>query len=113
MTRLFVMMAGLIAWAVQFTVIYGVTAVVCARGYAHFSLLGLGLVPFAIVAATAVALGATGWVLVAALGRHRGMTEANDPTDRFLTYATILISGLSLVTIAWQGLPAFIVPPCW
>jgi hypothetical protein len=113
MTQLIAMMAGLIAWAVQFTVIYGVTSVACARGYADLAVLGVGLVPFAILVTTAAALAATGWVFAAALARHRRMTDSAHPTDRFLAYSTLLISGLSLVTIAWHGLPALIVPPCW
>ncbi len=112
MTRLFAATAGLVAWAVQFTVIYGVTAVVCARGYGHVSLLGIGIVPLTISVATLLALAATGLVLAQALKDRRGMDDRTHPTDRFLTSATVLISGLSLVTIAWHGVPALMVPAC-
>ena len=112
MTRLFAAMAGLVAWAVQFTVIYGVTAVVCGRGYETVSLLGIGIVPLTIVVATLLALAATGLVFAQALKQQRGMDDRAHPTDRFLTSATVLISGLSLVTIAWHGLPALLVPAC-
>jgi hypothetical protein len=112
MARLFAVTAGLIAWAVQFTVIYGVTAVACARGYAGVTLLGLGVVPLTIVATTVLAFAATGVVLAWGLRERRRADADTHPTDRFLTSATLLVSGLSLVTIAWHGLPALLVPVC-
>ena len=110
LTRLFLAMSGLIAWAAQFTLIYGVAAVACARGYGGAS--GPGLVRLAIVAATLLALGATGLVLARALRERRRMGDDTHPTDRFLADTTLLVSGLSLVAILWQGFPALIVPAC-
>jgi hypothetical protein len=110
--RLFATMIGLYAWAAQFTVVYGVTAVACARGFARAALLGLGVVPLTVVATTLVALAATGIVLARSLGERRRSSGGAPATDRFLNYSTILISGLSLVAIAWTGLPAFLVPAC-
>ena len=40
------------------------------------------------------------------------MGEDPHPTDRFLNDMTAVGSVLSLVSIAWQGLPALIVPAC-
>lgn len=106
-------MTGLMAWVIQFTVIYGVTAFACARGYADLRLLGFGLVPAVIVAATLVALAVTAVVLTGALARRpRLVAETAHANDRFLNYTTILISGLSLVAIAWTGLPSLILPAC-
>ena len=103
--------AGMIAWAAQFTLIYGATAIACARGYEGAWLLGMRVIPLTIVGVTLAALGVTGFVLARALAARRG-TEPTDSTE-FLNAATILIAGLSLVAILWQGLPALIVPPCW
>lgn len=103
---------GLIAWAAQFTVIYGVAAVACARGYAGESLFGIGLVPLTILAATVIALAATGLVVMKAARDRKRMDERVHPTDRFLNTTTLLVGGLSLVTILWHGLPALIVPAC-
>jgi hypothetical protein len=111
-TRLLAMMSGLIIWTAQFTAIYGITAVACARGYGQSTLFGVGIVPLAIAAATSVAFAICGLVLVRALGERRRRRDDPHPTDRFLQDATILISGLSLVAIAWQGLPALCVPSC-
>ncbi len=111
-SRLLFATCGLIAWAAQFTVIYGVAAVACARGYGGVVLLGIGLVPFTVLAATVLALAATGLAMAVAARDRRGMDERTDPTDRFLNTTALLVGGLSLVTILWHGLPALIVPAC-
>lgn len=112
MTRLLGAMSGLVAWAAQFTIIYGFAAVVCARGYGSLSVLGVGIVPFTILVATLLALGGAGLALLLAL-RDRGQRSADThPTDRFLIDTTLVVSGLSIVAILWQGLPALIVPAC-
>jgi hypothetical protein len=107
------MLSGFLAWAAQFTVVYGVTSVACARGFAETRLAGLPLVPFTILAATAAALAGTGLALARALALGRGAAAGMDPATRFLNQATVLTSGLALVAIAWQGLPVLLVPPCW
>jgi hypothetical protein len=112
MTRLFAVAAGLIAWAVQFTVIYGVAAIACARGYGDASIAGVGLVHSAIVGATLLALAVTAAILVMALRDRRNRNADTHPTDRFLADTTLAISALSLVAIFWQGLPALFVPAC-
>ena len=42
--QVLLMLAGLLAWAIQFTVIYGATSTLCGRGGADRSLLGIGIV---------------------------------------------------------------------
>jgi TctA family transporter len=111
MTRFFTPVVGLIAWAIQFTVVYGFAAVACARDYARLTVFGIGVVPLVILTTTAGALALTAWSLLVGLRRQQHIDESQ-ATDRFLTNATILISGFSLVVIAWHGLPALIVPVC-
>lgn len=111
--RLVFMAAGMIAWAGQFTIIYAVTAVACARGYADLKLLGFGLVPATIAVTTLAALAVTSVVLAGELtSRPRMAAETAHPNDRFLNYMTASISGLSLVAISWTGLPPLILPAC-
>ncbi len=112
MARLFAMTAGLLAWAAQFTVIYAVTAVICARGYGGESLAGFGIVPLTIVIATLLALGATALLLVLALRERRRLADDADANAQFVNYLTLIIAGFSLVAIVWQGLPGLIVPAC-
>ena len=40
--QVLVMLGGLIAWALQFTLIYGVTSTLCGRGWADETLFGEG-----------------------------------------------------------------------
>ena len=110
MARLFWMTSGFVFWAAQFTIIYSITGVACARGWWRFSVLGLDMVRAGIAAATLLALAATAlvfWRAFASLGR-----QADEPSERFVETVTLWICGLSLVAIAYNGLPALILPAC-
>jgi hypothetical protein len=113
LARIIVMLGGLLAWAVQFTIIYGVTSVSCALEAADRTLLGFRLVPAMIALATLAALAGTAGNLALAVAQYRRSSAApGSETDMFLSYSAILISGFSLVAIAWHGVPAFILPSC-
>jgi len=113
MTPLYASLAGLVIWTAQFTVIYGVTAVACARGYGEKTLFGAGLISLAVIAATLIALAMNGVVLVRAIYQTRDLSAASAvPADQFLAHLTTLISGLCIAAIAWNGLPALIIPVC-
>jgi hypothetical protein len=112
MAQLFAVMGGLIAWAAQFTIIYGVTSIACERGYADVTWFGIGLVPSTVMAATLLAFAATAYLLYGAVQTRRHMGEGTHPTDRFLNDTALVVSGLSLITVLWHGLPALIVPAC-
>jgi hypothetical protein len=108
------MIGGLLIWAAQFTMIYVFNALACARGFAGRQMLGIGVVPFVVGAVSLLALAAALAVLLAALWR-RGPARTSPeerPVDAFLRYTTIAIAALSLVAIAWNAVPALIVPPC-
>jgi hypothetical protein len=113
LAQIVVMLGGLLAWAVQFTVIYGATSVSCALESADQTLLGFRLIPAVIALATLAALIGTAGNLALAVAQYRRLsTEPSSETDMFLSYSAILISSFSLVAIAWHGLPAFILPSC-
>jgi hypothetical protein len=106
-------LGGMIAWVVQFTVVYGATSTLCGRGWADATLLGIGVVQFTILAATLVTLAAATILLIVSLREER--QQRNQPasaTDGFLSQTAVLINGLSLVAILWNGVPAFILPAC-
>ena len=109
--QLFWMTSGFVFWAAQFTIIYGITGVACARGWYHFALLGLDVVRASIASATALALAATALVFWRAFSA-RGRSAHNDPSERFVETVTLWVCGLSLVAIAYSGLPAVILPAC-
>ena len=107
------MMGGLLVWAMQFTVLYGVTSTLCGRGWAGASLFGIGVVQITIVVTTIAALGVTALLLLSSLRQYQAAPDLPVPqVDAFMNHATFLISSFSLVTIAWHGLPAFILPTC-
>jgi hypothetical protein len=107
------MLGGMIAWALQFTVIYGVTSTLCGRGWADATLFGFGIVQGVIVATTLLALASTALILMMLLRTYqRAGEEPVSVATGFMVQAGILINGLSLVVIAWQGAPAFILPAC-
>lgn len=111
--QVLLMLAGLIVWAIQFTLVYGVTSTLCARGWASAQFGGVGVVPVAILAVTGLSLAAVLAFLLYAL-KLRSAWQANDGSgsDRFMYSAAALVSGLSLISIAWTGLPALILPAC-
>lgn len=104
-------------WAAHFLVCYVAAAVHCARAAA--ALAPLGPVRWTIAVATLVALalilaaGAQAW-------RHWGFGlqdpphDADTPDDRqhFLGYATLLLAGLSFVSVLFVALPAVMIGDC-
>ena len=111
--QVLVMLGGMIAWAVQFSVIYGVTSTLCGRGWADSTLFGFGVVQAVIVATTLLALVTTALTFMMLLRAHRPVEgDETSAVSLFMVEAGILINGLSLVVILWQGAPAFILPAC-
>lgn len=108
------MLAGLLIWAAHLGLVYGVTALACARGFADMAVLGIGVVPLAIGCATLAALLATAFVLRQAmrdLGEPHTLSESRE-TRRFIDFTTATVAGLALVAIVWNGLPALVIPAC-
>jgi hypothetical protein len=99
-TRMF---GGVIIWAAHLTVIYGFTALACARGFASAAWLGLSVVQWTVGAATLLAALATLALIVPAVRAAR--------TD-FEAWLSASVSGLALIAIAWEGMPALMVPAC-
>jgi hypothetical protein len=109
------MVAGLLLWAAHFAVVYAVHTLSCARGFAPWTVLGFGLVPFVIAAATIVALAGSGLVLAIALRDLRAMrgprSDVRD-SQRFLTYTSATVASFSMLAILWVALPALFIQPC-
>jgi hypothetical protein len=112
--KMIFMSAGMLIWAAHFTAVYVFNALACARHFADATVSGFAIVPATVTAATVFALGATGWVLFQALAWRGPVVgeSAEDPTAGFIRYTTIVVALLSVVAIVWNGVPAFIVPPC-
>lgn len=110
--QVFLMLAGLLAWAVQFTIVYGATSTLCGREWADTTFLGIGLVQAVVLATTLAALIAAALALAWSLRTFRRLNEQSPPADLFMSQAGALTGGLSLIAILWQGLPVFILPAC-
>jgi hypothetical protein len=111
MVRLLWMTSGFVFWAAQFTMIYGVTSVACARGWYRISLLGLDIVRASVAAATLVALAATALVFWRSF-RARERSDNDEPSEHFVETVTLWVCGFSVVAIAYNGLPALLLPAC-
>ncbi|KON81421.1 hypothetical protein PA01_07210 [Azoarcus sp. PA01] len=87
--------AGVIVWALHFSVIYGLTALACARAAAQ-------AVPWVIGAATLVASGVCVAIIVRELGRGPG----------FESWLAAGLAVLALLAVLWEALPVLMVAPC-
>jgi hypothetical protein len=111
--QVMLMLAGLIAWALQFTLIYGATSTLCGREWADGTVLGMGLVEATILATTLAALVVTAIAFAWTFGRNQESPgRQTSPVDGFMVQAGALINGFSLIVILWQGIPAFFLPAC-
>jgi hypothetical protein len=106
--------AGMLAWALHFTVAYGVTALACARGLADRTVLGLPLVTALVAGATALALAATAVVAARAARRLQGglSGEAGEDDPRFTAWLGAAVALLAALAILWQTVPALVLRPC-
>lgn len=115
--HLFLIAASPTVWAGHFLACYLTAAVWCAKAG---RLAGLDGVRWAVAAYTLVALGAIVAVGVRGLHRHR-LGSASVPHDsdtpedrhRFIGFATMLLSGLSVVGVIYVALPALFFGGCW
>ena len=111
--RILLVSSGLIVWTAHFTAIYAFNTLACTRAFAAVHVMGFGLVPVVVVALTLGALAATGAILVLSLRDHDGGAGIDGGGERgFLRYMTVAVAALSLIAIAWNGLPALLVSPC-
>ena len=103
------MSAPLVIWAVHFLVIYALTAIACARGFAATRVLGIDAVSWGIAAATVLAAGAMLFTIGVAVRRLRPQSNG---TAAFVHWMSAAAGGLALVGILWEALPVLIVPAC-
>ena len=105
------LLGGMILWAAAFTAAYGIAAVVCARGLAEATILGMAIVPFSVGAVTAVALLATGLIAAAAFRRLRRSGDEARLTG-FVHGTALLVALMAVVGIVWNAVPALFLASC-
>jgi hypothetical protein len=84
---------GVVLWALHFTLVYGFTALACARGFGASA-------PWFVLAATVVAAAAA----IAIIATHL--------SAEFTRWMTASVAGLALLAIVWEGLSPLWAPPC-
>lgn len=87
------MSSGVIVWALHFALVYGYTALACARG---FGASVPSVVGGATAAAALIALG----LILANLGHE------------FTRWMSAALAAAALLAIVWEGLSVFMVPAC-
>lgn len=105
-------LAGLLAWGAHLGVVYGIAALACARDLGDVRLLGVGLVPLAVGAATVLAAAAAALVLARGIGDAASRGRGEGGVHAFLGAMTATLAGLSLLGILWAGTAIALVPPC-
>jgi hypothetical protein len=98
---------GLLVWAADFLLIYTVSAVACAKGYAHLQIAGLPLVSFTCLTITALACIASGVLIRIALVRIREGRGAN-ASAAFIRFMTLSVAGLGLLATLFNVIPAIL-----
>lgn len=93
MSTLVRLSSGVVVWALHFAVVYGFTALACARGFGHAA-------PWFVGAATAVAALLATVVLLKNLGAE------------FTRWMGAALAAAALLAILWEGLPALMVDAC-
>lgn len=100
-------LAGLLAWALQFTAVYGGHTLVCALGASPALASAMVIV---VTAATAVALA----LFLLMQDRSAWFFGLHEDTAGRASYDTIsrLVGFLSLVAILWTGATVFVLNSC-
>jgi hypothetical protein len=109
----FRMLSGLLIWAAHFGVIYGLTGLACARGFADVRWLGIDVVAWGIGIVTLAALGgALAMIYSAAEGAWRVTAPEGRETPHFIEWMTVASGAVAIVAIVWEALPVLLVPTC-
>lgn len=94
---------GVMLWALHFLVIYGFTALACARGFHQRDWLGAGPITWVVLGATVVT--ATGMIWL--------MRRLWLATPRvFVDWLGAALTALALVGVLYEALPVLLVKPC-
>lgn len=104
-----------VVWAAHFLVCYALAAVLCAkRGDAGFGVVQAGIGAATVVAVVMILLSA--WLAWRQWGFGTDDPPHDDPSRRdrrlFQGFATLLLSGLSLVAVLYVALPLLFIDGC-
>lgn len=87
--------AGIVIWGLHFAVIYGFTALACARGHPT-------AVPWLVVVSSAIAVTLVGAVMVKGFRRR----------SAFIEWMSASVAAFALIAILYEMLAALLSPSC-
>jgi hypothetical protein len=99
---------GLLLWGGHLGLVYGATAVACARGRGAVTIVAMPVVPVLIGLSTFVGLAAT----VVILARATRAGGSPGPAAAMLRLLAAMLAGVGFLGIAWTGLAALLSPGC-
>ncbi|MCD7058659.1 hypothetical protein [Pelagibacterium xiamenense] len=107
-------LAGPILWAIQLTAIYGSQSALCAAGIGTSSGGGNALVLWSVVIASLIPAGVATWAILAPAASYRLLAgERGDAAQwGFLRGVMRLLTGLSILAMAYAALGAVFLPEC-
>jgi hypothetical protein len=119
------LIGGPLVWTAHFLTVYIFTAIACAQRFFHHQVLGAGIVPLVGGAATLLAVVLILDAMVISWRRWRGRPLDGEPSPlprhdtndvasrrRFMAYAGLLLSGISLIATVWESLPLVFFATC-
>lgn len=114
---LWTLFTGPVVWALHFLACYVVAAVFCEKpGFLGFDFDNLRIAILTLTAAALTLIGVAALLAWRQWGFGSGDPPHDDPTRRdrllFQGYATLLLSGLSVVAVVFTALPALFVTEC-
>jgi hypothetical protein len=96
---------GLLIWAADFLLVYGIAAVACAKGFAMNTIAGVPFVAFVATSITAGGILATVFLLRTAIRKLRAHTQE---ANRFIYTLTASIAGMAVLAMFFNVLPAWL-----
>lgn len=108
------LLAGPSIWFGHFMGVYLLAEAACAADSTGPQVLGLSLLSFSILAATALAVGVVLIAVVRTISYRRQQTGGDGPTTatRNLLWLGLLLDGLFIIAILFTGLPVLVLNPC-
>jgi uncharacterized membrane protein YhaH (DUF805 family) len=95
-------LSGLLVWAAHFVIVYGATALLCARG-------AEGSAPLIMASATFLAVAALVALLALGERRRRGIDGSG---RRLLAALAMFGSAIAIVAVVWEAVAGAALSPC-
>ncbi len=111
---IFYLLIGPIVWSAHLTALYFSQSMLCAHRLAELTIAGVGVVPFIIVTATAVALAMliAAMLAPAALERLANASGGSRSEMAFRRRVMMALAILSATGVAWAGATILMLPTC-